>query len=189
MKAWIIYYIGNDDSISPPYKTEDSKDNQNNIYAITCDKKLFHDFMSIRDSNVFKIRKVDILPSEYEELISEFRDCVIDNFTLITRKENDSGVTNVFIPITQHEYNSSTDDTLLDLYFLSDDWWSHSLPVKVVNSKLKKALDILQYTNSQKLMNIGSLSDADDDYSAPDIELDEFHVFTLTFGSTLSKTL
>lgn len=183
MKIYFVYYIGRDKEVVLPY--DDERYKAKNLYAITSNKKLLKEFLSIRKKDVYKIKKEEALPSEYQDIANEFRECVIDRYTLMTRGSDGYEITNIDLALTQFEYTSCEDDNILDVYYLDINWWKNSLPVKcVANKKLKKALNTLQYEQAQKLSGI--TSDDADDYEGPNVELDQFHCFINMFGSMLS---
>ena len=177
MKVWILYYIGDLEKISIEYDNDDETRDKNRIYAVTSNKDLLKEFLSCRNEKVFKIKKIDLLPSEFEELSqSDLRKAVIDRYTLMT--DHDS----VTMALTDYEYQIASDDFVINSILEDGDYWMHAPQSKIFNKKIQKALNILQYPQSYVLGNPNSTCD---EYDAPDISVDELQQFIINFSGTL----
>lgn len=180
MKAYLVYYTGDLDKISIEYTDESEDINKNRLYAITSDKELLDEFLSIRNKDVFKVNKIELLPSEYEELVhSDLRKAVIDRYTLST-KFNKS----LSLAITDYEYQMASDDYILSSIFDDIIYWKETANPSIFNKKIRNALYILQYTQSYNLIN----STDDEGYDAPALDPDELQQFVTNFANTLKET-
>ena len=180
MKVWLIYYTGDLEKISTEYSPDESDldKEHNRIYAITSDKDLLEEFLSCRNEKVFEIRKIDLLPSEFEELSqSDLRGAVIDRYTLSTKY----GKT-ITMALTDYEYRISSDDFIISSVIEDSEYWKIAPSPTKFNKKIQKALNVLQYTQSYIMCkpNIDI-----DSYDAPDISVDELKQFISNFSGTL----
>lgn len=183
MKVWLIYYTGKYEDIASEYEEGDAA---SKVYAITNDKKLYKSFMSMRNSDVFKVRKENLLPSEYEELASEFRGSVLEMRSLVTRSEDGYSTYAVDLALTEHEFNTSTDEDLIEMILFNDEEWARMPNPLIFTPKITKALYTLQYVTIFKLVNNVELYPGYDDNEAPDYSVDELHQFIVNFAGTLN---
>lgn len=180
MKAYLIYYTGDLDKISIEYIDESEDINKNRLYAITSSKKLLEEFLSIRDMTVFKVRKVDLLPSEYEDLVhSDLRKAVIDEYNIATKYNKFTT-----LAMTDYEYQMATDDYILNSMYDDVGYWKDCPDPLLFNKKIRKALTTLQYTQSYNLINCSD----DEGYDAPAVDPDELQNFINNFAATLKET-
>lgn len=183
MKVWLIYYTGKYEDIVSEYE---ESDDASKLYAMTNNKDVYKSFMRTRNRDVFKVKKEDLLPSEYEELASEFRGSVLDMRSLVTRSEDGEGTTAVDLALTEHEYNISIDEDIVELILFNDEEWAQMPHPLQFKSKIVKALYTLQYITIYKLVNNVHPFPGYDDNEAPDYEVDELYQFISNFSGTLN---
>ena len=183
MKVWVLYYTGNLDDISYQDGDDENEEekNANRLYAFTNNKHILHKFLDERNPDVFKVKKLEMLPSEFEEFSREFRGSLIEMRNLFTRDDNKLGHSVITMALTDFEYQVVSDDDIIEFLVMEDDKWTYSVNPKRYNGKIQKALETLQYTPIYKLVKGGD----DEDYSAPDILIDELSMFITNFRGTL----
>ena len=182
MKIWLIYYTGNLDDISVEFEESDGNDR---LYAITNDKKLYKEFMNTRNEKVFKVKKKDVLPSEYAELSTQFRGSVLSKETLETKGEDGYSKDSVDMVMTEHEYQIATDEDFIEYVLCSDEFWANSPEPIILKPKIMKALEVLQYIQFRKI-TVNTRLEQFDDYTAPDVTVDALHQFIVNFSGTLN---
>jgi hypothetical protein len=180
MKVWVLYYTGNLDDISYQYGDDDER-SINRLYGFTNNKGILRKFLDERNPDVFKVKKLDMLPSEFEDFSREFRGASIELKNLLTRDDNKLGHSEVTMALTDYEYQVVSDDDMIDFLIMDDAKWITSVNPKRYNEKIQKALETLQYTSVYKLVK----NTDDEDYSAPDILIDELSMFITNFSGTL----
>lgn len=179
MKVWLLYYTGDLDKISIEYTSDESEKENNRIYAMTSDKNLLEEFLSCRNEKVFDVKKVDLLPSEFDDINhSDLRKTIIDRYTLSTKY----GKT-ITMALTDYEYQTASDDFIVSSIMEDSEYWKNAPDPRKFNKKIRKALDILQYPQSY-IMCKPNLPDIDS-YDAPDISVDELKQFISNFSGTL----
>ena len=179
MKIWRFY-------LKP--KKNDSNERYN-LYAITNNKKYANYFMNTRNMDRFFVKCTKEDKETYSNFANDNRSNVLDEFELVCRHiGNDKLLCHkrIKVVITFYEYQCVNGDEFQCEITSSPDWWIRAGDYKKFNNKLKNALRILEYINSYKIysMPFGSLDEEDDDYSAPDIWIDELGALISLFGDT-----
>ena len=92
------------------YKKPESKDNVKqsyDLYALTNNKEYAEYFLNTRDINKFFVRCTKEDRETYVKMANDNRDCVLDEFELITRNVNANGIiihTKLRMSMTFYEY-------------------------------------------------------------------------------------
>lgn len=153
------------------------------LYAMTNNEEYAKEFKEMHDMSKFitKVEK-DILREEYTLYANRNRGTILDYYNIET--DRGDGVEYARILMTMTEY------TILespDVCFLNDMYWLHNLlSPEFVTKKYREALDSIQYTNTYKIFN--GITDEDfsfDDYSAPDMRIDQLAVYISVFYDLL----
>ena len=180
MKVWKFYLIP-------------EKDNQNkryDLYAITNNKKYAKRFKEERNMDMFIERCTDEDKSDYIKFINDNRHCALIIKELMTRDVYKNGYigtkkVEVLLTIYEHE-NCDTENIVIDT--MEDGMWNSAIPYRVYKKKLLNSLRLLDYVSNYKLYSLDFnnmvIDPEDDDYSAPDIYIDELGLFIRYFGRT-----
>lgn len=174
------------------YKKPDNQDDvrkRYDLYAITNNKDYATHFMSTRNMNNFYTRCTKEDRETYTKVANDNRNCVLDEFELITRDTDGNGiVTHTKIPMimTFFEYQCINGDEF-SCPVMSEEWWVATVFPHYSNYKKKviKALRTLEYVSNYKIFNLAfDMEESDDDYSAPDLWVDELGAFINIFNAT-----
>lgn len=177
------------------YKKPESKDTANqsyDLYALTNNKEYAKYFLNTRDMNKFFVRCTKEDRETYVKIANDNRDCVLDEFELVTRNVNVNGIINhtrLLMCITFYEYQCINGDEFQCEITGYREWWDGVPNYKNYKKKIKNALRVLEYVSNYKFyampFDTSGLEEQDDDYSAPNIWIDELGAFISTFKSTL----
>lgn len=183
MKIWRFYK-------KPSDKNDIKK--RYDLYAITNKKEYALYFMKTRNMDMFYTRctKEDI--ETYKKIANDNRDCVLDEFSLVTRDVNNNGLiisTRISMIITYYEYQCINGDEYQCDITGDSTWWNDIPDYSSYKKKIIKALRVLEYVSNYKLyayqyQNNLFLEKRDDDYSAPNIWIDELGALISTFKIT-----
>lgn len=180
MKIWRFYK-----------KPEDKNDvkKRYDLYAITNNKDYALHFMNTRNMDMFYTRCTKEDRETYSKVANDNRDCVLDEYGLITNETNSNGLishTKIPMIMTFYEYQCSNGDEF-QCEILTEEWWDYRKIPNYSNykKKIKNALRTLEYISNYKIFSLPFyLENEDDDYNAPDIMVDELGAFISTFKST-----
>ena len=178
MKVW-RFYLRRENSESK---------NKYELYAVTNNKKYAKKFMSERNMKLFQVKCSDIPKEEFLKFGNENRGCLLDYKEFITKKinsKNEYTHTTVKVLTTEYEWQSCDSDIVLNDILIDTDWTA-AVPYKIYKDKIIKSLRVLEYVSSYKLYSYDSslIDPEDDDYSAPDMWVDELGTFLRIYGET-----
>lgn len=180
MKIWRFYKKPDDgDDVRKRY----------DLYAITNHPDYAAYFMNTRDMDKFYTRCTKEDKETYAKVANENRNCVLDEYELITRDTTPAGlVTHSKIPMimTFFEYQCVNGDEF-QCDVMNEEWWVATVfpHYSYYRKKLKNALRVLEYISNYKIFNLSfDMDENDDDYSAPDLWVDEFGAFISIFKHT-----
>ena len=178
MRVWRFYF------------KQERADNKNkyDLYAVTNNKKYAKKFMSERNMNLFIVKSSKVTKEEFLKFANDNRGALLDYYELVTKSiDNNHKYTHTKVKVlaTEYEWQSCDSDTVLNDILIDNDW-SGAISYKVYKDKIIKSLRVLEYVSSYKLYNYTStlIDPVDDDYSAPDMWVDELGTFLRIFGST-----
>ena len=168
------------------------------LYAFTAEKKLAQEFMKIRNMDVFDIKKTQMDFEEYQRYANEHRDFLLKEHPFTTkRRVQDNGKTIVVVGeivflVTEMEYmlaDSTMDDLASGVYVIfNENFWDSACPPLIFHKKLKDILKFLQYENMYKFYSNKAKNFYDEDYSGPDIAIDEFTILFDIIKHTIAPT-
>lgn len=168
------------------YKKPDGKDDtdqQYDLYALTNDPKIAKRFMSERDMNKFitKVTKED--NETYVKLANDNLSLVLSPYKFATKKLNGSGlytIERIEILATDYEHESC-DSEYVSASF--DQFINECPDYRIFKRKIVDALRTLEYVSQYKIYNMHATIDClDDDFSAPDLAIDEVGAFINIYG-------
>ena len=176
MKVWKIY-IKNIDKDTDTRKYE--------LYAITKDKDILEEFKQTRNMDNFIIKKGNFEKAEYVEFVNDNRGLVLSRQKLATKGISDDGKyikKTIEVVMTEFEYQNS-DTEYVEFIFSDNNWWDyfHEKDLIQFKPKLKLALDKLFFFDHQKIFDEHRMPFLEDDYSAPDYEIDQFEFFIMNY--------
>jgi hypothetical protein len=165
------------------------------LYAFTNDKNLAKKFEKERRKDLFiKIVDKGLSREEYAQFAINNRGSDLKIQKLVTssnKNTNKQVIKKIPILLTQNEYVSCNEPMLL---IMDESWWIDVTECVlanpyVFNNEIREALRILQYNvsfkvNNQDIRLMDIIDEEDDDYSAPEIEIDEVEIFIKLYGDT-----
>ena len=180
MRIWRFYL--------KPEKNSERKKYE--LYAITNNKVYAKKFMEERDMNKF-IHKTSKEPKEaYIEFANNNLSLVLGMHKYATKTINEKkefNTTIIEVLSTEYEHQCCDSDTVM-IDILDQGEWNYAPPYNIYKKKILKALYKLEYVSSYKVYRLdfdnSFIDPKDDDYSAPNIWIDEFGLFVRTFGGT-----
>lgn len=185
------FYIEKKYNMNPNISTISNSDYS--LYAITNSKKLAKDFMATRNMDRFILKKDTVEKDVGIEILESYRTFNLISGALSTAYINDDGIysiANENITATEYEIMVATGEFNDMIEILSESWWVNTAPIECFKGKLKKILEFFEYDKFYKIMCpnndppiMGSYDE--DDYSAPDAQIDELAVFINIFKDTL----
>ena len=180
MKVWRYY--------KKPEK--DSSDKQYDLYAITNKKEHAKKFEKERNMDKFIKRCTDEDRSTFVDLVNDNRALFLsmNKFTTGTVLPNGNiKAIDVELLTTDFEMHTVKDEYESSSIITREEYWLSSFDYRIYKNKLIEALRLLEYISHYKLyLNVNIPIDPDDDdYSAPDIWIDEVGVFIRIFKDTL----
>lgn len=144
MKVYRFYFIEEN--------TSNGK-NSYELYALTNNKKLAKRFKEERDMKKFYVKETKMSKEEYAEVANNALQHILKVAKLSTAGVNENGMIisdKVEILLTEFEYDMCTaGDPFME--FSDPGFWNRAPSPSTVNKELKKAMDILDYTNFYKL--------------------------------------
>ena len=175
-KVWRFYTKGGIDN-----------DEKYHLYAITNQKNFAKQFQEERDMNKFIIKKSEEDFDDWKELAREAGDAVLDIRDLQTKHKTDTNTySTIGVPIlcTMYEYQTADAD-FAELPIMTEEFWFKMPNLGIFNNKLIDSLKILEYHRFYRLFVIALQSnyDEDDDYAAPNTEIDEVGILISTFSN------
>lgn len=175
-KVWRFYTKGGIDN-----------DEKYHLYAITNRKDFAKQFQEERDMDKFIVKKSEEYFDDWKELAREAGDAVLDIRDLQTRHETDTNTySTIGVPIlcTMYEYQTADAD-FAELPIMTEEFWFQMPNLGIFNSKLINALKILEYHRYYRLFVIAlqQNNDEDDDYAAPNTDIDEVGILVSTFSN------
>lgn len=191
----IYMFYANDADIYHGRERKDTK----NLYAITNKKKIRNQFKCERNMEYFIEKKTYMTKDQYKQFAFDNRECVLEKSTFQSVK--DKKYTKSY-----HDFSSFIDVpvicTYMEIQIVKDDCENFMrllkvpmVPSCIFTKEIRSILSKLQYqrllgVNDDNLPFVPDLSytaersiDLDNpDYSAPEVWVDEFSVFTHHFG-------
>lgn len=157
------------------------------LYAITNNHDYALSFMEMRNMDNFIMRCTDEEKEDYVKLAEDNRLYILSVHKLTTKSVNKNDIiirNTVDVLMTEYEFQSCDSDSILsNISIDSEKSWSYAINYRVYNKKIKNSLRKLEYIPFFKLYsNPLHLEDDDDDYSAPDVRVDELSVFIKIFN-------
>ena len=160
------------------------------LYALTNHKKFAKKFMKERDMDKFIVRCSKEEREEYVKFANSNLSYLLDMRPYITRTlddENRYRTKTVDVLSTDYEFQTCDSDSILIDILGEGDWYSAPSYV-IFKKKIIESLRTLEYISNYKLYasdyTNAVIDPDDDDYSAPNIWIDELGVFLRTFGDT-----
>lgn len=156
------------------------------LYAITNVKEYAKEFEFERNMDAFikRVDKMDV--DEYREFIEYMNaeGAILDRYTLTTRKHpGKCAKEEIDMMMTENEKIQVLEEQ--SYYDLEDPRFWNIIDPRKFNKKLRKALNILQYTAFYKLMSPSFIpGPEDEDVPAPEVVHDEFYMLTRLFSGT-----
>ena len=168
-------------------KGEIDNDEKYHLYAITNQKDFAKQFQEERDMNKFIVKKSEEDFDDWKELAREAGDAVLDIRDLQTKHKTDTNTySTIGVPIlcTMYEYQTADAD-FAELPIMTEEFWFQMPNLGIFNSKLIDSLKILEYHRYYRLFVIALQrnDDEDDDYAAPNTEIDEVGILISTFSN------
>jgi hypothetical protein len=113
----------------------------------------------------------------------------LDEYSVTTRTERKNGtigIKDVIIVCTQYEITTVKDASEECAYSADESYWSSAPPYLIYKKKLQAALRRLEYQTCYKFYcsNMAHIDTDNDDYSAPDLWIDELGAFIKLFKHT-----
>ena len=183
MKVWRFY-------LKPEKNSERRK---YELYAITNNKKFAEKFMKERDMDKFVMKCTKETKEEYAEFANNNLTLVLGMRTYLTKmldSNNNYRTKDVDILSTEYE-EQSCDSDFITMDIMTEGEWEYAPPYNIYKNKIIKALRKLEYVSSYKLYrseyDATFIDPNDDDYSAPDLWIDELGIFLRTFGGTFKS--
>ena len=175
-KVWRFYTKGGIDN-----------DEKYHLYAITNQKDFAKQFQEERDMNKFIVKKSEEDFDDWKELAREAGDAVLDIRDLQTKHKTDTNTYSIIgVPIlcTMYEYQT-VDADFAELPIMTEEFWFQMPNLGIFNNKLIDSLKILEYHRYYRLFVIALQrnDDEDDDYAAPNTEIDEVGILISTFSN------
>ena len=175
-KVWRFYTKGGIDN-----------DEKYHLYAITNQKDFAKQFQEERDMNKFIVKKSEEDFDDWKELAREAGDAVLDIRDLQTKHKTDTNTySTIGVPIlcTMYEYQT-VDADFAELPIMTEEFWFRMPDLGIFNNKLIDSLKILEYHRYYRLFVIALQrnDDEDDDYAAPNTEIDEVGILISTFSN------
>ena len=183
MKIWRFYLKPTDN---------DNEKKQYDLYEIKNNKEFANIFMQTRNMDRFYTRCTKEDKETYSRIANDNRDCVLEEFDIVTRHENNVGLVChkiIHMIMTNYEYQCINADEYMCEITSDESWWSNVPDYRIYKKKLKNALRTLEYVSFYKLYvsqytSHLTLEEIDDDYAAFNIWIDELGAFVDVFGST-----
>ena len=168
-------------------KGEIDNDEKYHLYAITNQKDFAKQFQEERDMNKFIVKKSEEDFDDWKELAREAGDAVLDIRDLQTKHKTDTNTYSIIgVPIlcTMYEYQT-VDADFAELPIMTEEFWFQMPNLGIFNNKLIDSLKILEYHRYYRLFVIALQhnDDEDDDYAAPNTEIDEVGILISTFSN------
>ena len=180
MKVWRFYLKPEKDSERRKYE----------LYAITNKKDLAKKFMKERDMDKFIVKCSKTDKIEYAKFANDNLTLLLEMNTFITKTVDGDGkyrTKEVDVLTTEYECQSCDSDMVL-MDIMTEDEWEIAPPYRIFKNKIIDSLRKLEYVSSYKLytneLNASMIDPEDDDYSAPNLWVDELGVLLRTFGDT-----
>ena len=175
-KVWRFYTKGGMDN-----------DEKYHLYEITNQKDFAKQFQEERDMNKFIVKKSEEDFDDWKELAREAGDAVLDIRDLQTKHKTDTNTySTIGVPIlcTMYEYQTADAD-FAELPIMTEEFWFQMPNLGIFNNKLIDSLKILEYHRYYRLFVIALQrnNDEDDDYAAPNTEIDEVGILISTFSN------
>lgn len=182
MKVWRYYFKPDENDSNKRY----------DLYAITNDKSLAKQFEKERNMDKFIKRCTNEDRETYADVANDNRASVLNVRSFVTRTVLPNGTiqhTDADILCTDYEYQTIKDGAETASYVTTEDYWWHASKHSYMafKNKIINALRLLEYVAHYKLYNLSfdvAIDPDDDDYSAPDLWIDEVGVFISTFKDT-----
>ena len=135
----------------------------------------------------FIVKKSEEDFDDWKELAREAGDAVLDIRDLQTRHETDTNTySTIGVPIlcTMYEYQTADAD-FVELPIMTEEFWFQMPNLGIFNDKLINSLKILEYHRYYRLFVIAlqQNNDEDDDYAAPNTDIDEVGILVSTFSN------
>lgn len=192
MKVWRFYVDST--TIRPELLPKDS-DRGYTLYAFTNHKDMAKKFMSDRNMDNFKVVTSDMSKTEYIEFANgdSNNNFVLDYRTYNTKCEDGPlyDIEKVELLTTMWEYLNCVDDGFgtNNIAVMNGGWWDEMPAPNLYDKSLLKHLDVLRYSKLYSLILGVSLDsyDEDDDYSSPDVYVDELSLFISLFIDTFTN--
>ena len=158
------------------------------LYALTNHKEYAEVFMDMRDMDQFIMKCSKEDKETYADFANSHRDNVLELHSLTTKVILENGVISqkeVDVILTLYEYMTCNSDEYMD-YSINDSYWWDGIPSYLVyKDDLQKALKNLEYIFHYKTYAENPLlKEEDDDYSSPNLWMDEVGIFVRVFGHT-----
>jgi hypothetical protein len=190
MKIYKFFYTGSKKNIMRTHRERTYEDMYKDyeLYAITTNKELAKKFMDFKGKKSFVMTTSHMSKEEYVDFIQDYgrEDLVINEEIIYTRSDDNlTKAIPINIPMTQSEYNFVSD---FDTGILFDDpsLWEDAPPTKVLKKDIRKALEKIAYPIHRHLYGGAEDEKLEDDYSAPDFELDWLMILCKYFPGTFS---
>lgn len=181
MKLWKFYKVPDEDEVNKEYP----------LYAVTNEKDIAKEFKETRNMEKFIVQVskdepknaiADFINSNYEMLLKRR-----DFTTGVIAKNGKFDLRTAKIVCTDYEYVSICENPEILIDIAREEFWYNILPPYIFKKKVLEALRVLEYHLWYKLYTVefNQLIDpSDDDYSAPDAQVDELACFIRFFGDT-----
>lgn len=179
MKVWRFWFINNN---------KDIQKTSYDLYAITNDKEKAKRFQEERDMSKFIKKTSNEDLDVFSTFVNSNRHLLLDYFKLSKPVVNGSGlIISGYIEVlcTEYERQVSTDESILYNNSLVDGiFWEETVPYMIYKKSIINSLRKLEYMSFYKATQHMLLDIVDDDFSSPDISINELNVFISTFKDT-----
>lgn len=180
MKIWRFY--------KKPDDPNDVK-KRYDLYALTNNEEFASYFMKTRNMDKFYTRCTKEDRETYARIANDNRNCVLDEYDIITKDVHNNGlIAHSKIPMimTFYEYQIVNGDEF-QCPVMTEEWWAATVfpHYSQYKKKIQNALRVLEYITHYKIFNLAfDMDESDDDYSAPDLWVDELGAFVDIFNKT-----